>query len=58
MRSKQELIKLAEYLKGYSDAIENNHIYNASVALNELANYVCSQGFVCKGGDKCSSDHK
>ena len=57
--SKNKLIDIVNYIKGFADAQENEILKDGSDAIDLLIKSVCGQGYIgCKGGDKCSSDHK
>lgn len=62
MNSIQEIRYLADYLEGYSDAIQNpgaEKIHRAACWLKKLQCNVCGAGVIgCRGGEKCTSDHK
>lgn len=62
---RQKMEGLAIYLRGASEALnETNEPFScklteASAFLEEAAMHTCSQGYIgCRGGDKCTSDHK
>ena len=59
MTPKEEILTLANYLAGYADAQQNEKMSRAAEWLNNLSNHICVGGFIgCRGGEKCTSDHK
>jgi hypothetical protein len=55
----QKVKRLADYLKGYADAVNNKDMADASVWLIKTSRNICGQGFFgCEGGEDCDSDHK
>lgn len=58
MNTKKDIEYLANYLRGYADAQENEKLADAADALKKYASALCVQGFICACGDKCTSDHK
>ncbi len=58
-RPKEEIQRLANYVKGFADAKESSQLAKAAEWLEKASRQVCAQGFIgCKGGDNCNSDHK
>jgi hypothetical protein len=57
--AQDETKELADYLKGYGDAVQNAKISRAAEWMEKLSWNVCGQGYVgCSGGHDCGSDHK
>lgn len=55
----------ASYLEGAGEALEaispefSKRLLEAARLLEQAGKHMCGQGFFgCRGGDKCTSDHK
>ena len=54
-----EIKRLASYVEGFAAAQQSNQLARAAKWLEKLSRDVCGQGYIgCRGGYKCSSDHK
>jgi hypothetical protein len=57
--TRKEMLSLAEYLKGYGDAVKNEQLIKAAEYLKDAGKHLCAQGiYGCHGGERCTSDHK
>ena len=57
--AQDETKALADYLKGFADANQNEKLSRAAEWLEKLSIRVCGQGYIgCSGGHDCGSDHK
>ena len=65
--TREEMQDNASFLLGFAAALKlqkesNGHLIDnlfiASRCVEMLSNVTCSQGFICKGGNDCQSDHK
>lgn len=57
--AQDETKELADYLKGFGDAMQNTKLSKAAEWMEKLSQNVCGQGYVgCRGGHDCGSDHK
>ncbi len=58
-RPSARMRQLADYVRGFADARENEELSDAADWLEKAAEHICAQGyFGCEGGDTCTSDHK
>lgn len=55
----KETHELAVYLAGYAAGAHDDRLAAASKWLERLSDNICAQGYIgCRGGARCTSDHK
>jgi hypothetical protein len=55
----RETRELAVYLAGLAQGSQDPSIKRAADWLDKLSRQICAQGYVgCRGGERCTSDHK
>lgn len=55
---REQVEKLAAYVEGLADAMQNRKLSEAADWLKKFAPKLCAGGFICSGGDNCTSSHK
>jgi len=59
IRPHPEIAKLASYVHGLADGLENSKLFSAYEWLDKLSRNTCRHGYIgCPGGMSCTSDHK